>query len=371
MRILFAAGGTGGHLFPALAVARELQVRAPETEVLFAGTRSGIEASAVPKAGFQMAHISIYGLKRALALSNLILPFVMLTSIGQSCSIVRRFAPNIVFGTGGYVTAPVLVAALLNGIPTMLHEQNSRPGLTTRWLSKWVSLVLLSFAKSEVYFRRKNNLRITGNPTRLQPRTSHPQSAREFFGLNTDRYTVLIFGGSLGAHSINAAVLDALSELLSKGLVQLLWQTGKRDFEWISDCTREYGDRVRVHPFIDDMADAYRAADVILCRAGATTLAEITSLGCSAILVPYPYATGGHQEINARMLVEEGAAEMILDRELRGQTLAAAIIDLLENPSKRKRMREKCRAMGRPQAVTDIIETMFQLLHSRRGHVDS
>lgn len=371
MKILFAAGGTGGHLFPALAVARALQARRPSTEVLFAGTRSGLEATVVPKAGFQMAPISIHGLRRALVLSNFLLPLLLLKSIGQSFSIIRRFAPDIVFGTGGYVAGPVLTAALLSGIPTMLHEQNSRPGLTTRWLSKWVSSVLLSFAQSEVYFRRKDNLRFTGNPTRMIPKTGDSNSARLHFGLKEDPYTVLIFGGSAGAHSLNMAVLDALRELMSKGPVQVLWQTGKRDFEGIKDRALPFGNRVQVLPFIEDMADAYQAADVVLCRAGATTLAEITDLGCPAILVPYPHATGRHQEINARVLVEAGAAEMILDQDLSGPKVAAMIFGLLRDTARRKMMRETCKSMGCPKAADDIVEAIEELVPDRSDGHDS
>ena len=371
MRILFAAGGTGGHLFPAIAVARDLVARAPGTEVLFAGTRSGLEATIVPEAGFRIAYISIRGLRRALTLSNLLLPFLLLKSIGQSLAVIRRFGPGMVFGTGGYVAGPVLAAALLRGIPTMLHEQNSRPGLTTRWLSKWVRSVLLSFDRSSIYFRRKDNLRFTGNPTRLQPKTADARSARQYFGLKQDPYTVLIFGGSAGAHTMNMAVLDALAELLSAGPVQVLWQTGKREFEEIENRVRQYGDRVMVYPFIRDMAEAYQAADVILCRAGATTLAEITAIGRPAVLVPYPHATGRHQELNARVLVEAGAAEMILDQELSGKKVTATIFALLNDAARRKMMRERCRSLGRPRAVEAILTTIEDVLDIRSASHDS
>ncbi|MFQ6091146.1 MAG: undecaprenyldiphospho-muramoylpentapeptide beta-N-acetylglucosaminyltransferase [bacterium] len=366
LRVLFAAGGTGGHLFPALAVAQELMGRAPASRVLFAGTRKGMEALLVPRAGFEIAFISIYGLRRRMSASNLALPFFGLKSLFQSFLILRRFSPDVVFGTGGYVAGPVLLGAVLSRIPTVLHEQNSRPGLTARWLARWVSMVLLSFPQSEAYFRRKENLRVTGNPTRLGLEAGDRRAARRLFGLREDVRTLLVFGGSLGAHSINMAVLDALEELTAEQDVQLLWQTGRLDFEGIRDRVSQSG--VRVLPFIDEMVDAYQAADVVLCRAGATTLAEITRCGLPAILVPYPRATGGHQEFNARILVEAGAAAMIPDQELSGRKVAAAVLNILKDTEKRERMRNRSKAMGSPRAATDIVEALFELVSRRKGN---
>ena len=370
MRVLFAAGGTGGHLFPALAVAQELMRREPESKVLFAGTHKGLEASLVPKAGFEITFISIFGLRRKIALSNVVLPLILMKSLVESFLILRRFSPHLVFGTGGYVSGPVLLAAILRGIPTMLHEQNSRPGLTTRCLARWVSLVLPSFSPSEIFFRRKNNLLITGNPTRCDSQTQDGRAARRHFGLGADLETVLIFGGSLGAHSINMAVLDSIQELLTNGAVQILWQTGKSDFECIRSRTAQHGDRIKVLPFIEDMIDAYLAADVVLCRAGATTLAEITRIGIPALLVPYPHAIRAHQELNASLLVEAGAANMILDHELCGRRLATAIHDLLRDPNKRKGMEKRSRSLGHPEAAVTIVEAMLGF-SKHRSHNDT
>jgi UDP-N-acetylglucosamine--N-acetylmuramyl-(pentapeptide) pyrophosphoryl-undecaprenol N-acetylglucosamine transferase len=364
MNVLIAAGGTGGHVFPALTVAQELRQRAPTSNMLFVGTHKGIEASLVPKAGFDMAFISIFGMKRRLALSNVILPFIALKGLIQSYRIIQRFSPNIVFGTGGYVAGPVLLAAVLRRIPTMLHEQNSRPGVTTRWLARWMSMMLLSFPRSEIYYRRRDNLRVTGNPTRIASKTKGRTSSRLLFGLRESLDTVLVFGGSQGAHSLNMALLGALEELMADGTVQLLWQTGGTDYEEIDAKTSPYGPRIKVLPFIDSMIDAYQASDVVLCRAGASTLAEITALGIPAILVPYPFATGRHQELNARSLVDQGAADMILDRELTGARVATALQDLLADRGRRRRMRERSRAMGYPQAASRIVEAMFEIVGS-------
>ena len=361
LNVLFAAGGTGGHVFPALTVAQELMKRMPTSKMLFVGTRSGIEASLVPKAGFDITFISIFGLKRRMALSNFLLPLVGLRSLFQCFRIVHHFSPDVVFGTGGYVAGPVLLAAVLCRIPTMLHEQNSRPGLTTRWLARWMSMVLLSYPRSEIYFRRKDTLRVSGNPARIALQTAESRESRRLFGLKENLDTILVFGGSQGAHSINMALLEALEGLMADGTVQLLWQTGEADHEEIRRRARPYEPRVKALPFIDSMMEAYRAADVVLCRAGASTLAEITVLGIPSILVPYPHATGRHQELNARSLVDEGAAVMIPDRELSGGRIVSTIRDLLKDPKKRRRMKERCKAMGYPQAAARIVQAMFDL----------
>ena len=346
-------------------------MRSPESKVLFTGTRKGIEASLVPKEGFEITFISIYGLRRAMTLSNVLLPFYLLKSVVQCFGIFRRFSPHVVFGTGGYVSGPVLFAAIISGIPTMLHEQNSRPGLTTRWLARWVTFVLLSFSQSDAYFQRKSNLRVTGNPTRFHPKTADSRSARLHFGLEQDLHTILIFGGSLGAHSINMALLEAVDEFMTSTNIQLLWQTGKTDFEEIQGRVSQYRGRMKVYPFIEDMIDAYRAADVVVCRAGASTLAEITRIGLPAILVPYPHATGRHQELNARVFVEAGAAEMISDHELNGRRLIDTITELLKEPEKRRRMSQKSRALGRPRAASAIVEAMLELVQDRNHDDDA
>jgi UDP-N-acetylglucosamine--N-acetylmuramyl-(pentapeptide) pyrophosphoryl-undecaprenol N-acetylglucosamine transferase len=368
LKVLIAAGGTGGHVFPALAVVQELMKRAPTSKMLFVGTRKGIEAALVPKAGFDITFISIFGMKRRLALSNFLLPFVGVRGLVQSFRLIQHFSPDIVFGTGGYVAGPVLLAAVLGRVPTVLHEQNARPGFTTKRLARWVSMMLLSYPQSRVFYRRKDNLRVTGNPTRIALHSMDRTKARLFFGLREDLDTVLVFGGSLGAHSINMALLEALDGLMADGTLQLLWQTGVTDYEDIKKKTSKYELRIKVLPFIDSMIDAYCTADVVLCRAGASTLAEITRLGIPAILVPYPYATGNHQELNARILLDEGAAIMILDRALTGEKVVRTIRDLLQDWGKRGRMIERCKALGYPQAASHIVGAMFELAgsHGRR-----
>ncbi|OPX22631.1 MAG: undecaprenyldiphospho-muramoylpentapeptide beta-N-acetylglucosaminyltransferase, partial [Candidatus Latescibacteria bacterium 4484_107] len=327
--MLLAGGGTGGHVFPALALADAVRKRAPEAELLFVGTERGMERNAVPQAGYPIRMISVIGLRRQVSWEWLRFPFALMDSLRETRRIFRAFRPHLVTGTGGYVSGPVGFMAGWFGVPLVIQEQNSYPGITTRLLALLADQVHLTFPESERYFLRKRNLQISGNPTRSEIGSVDRTEARKRLGLAQDKPTLCVIGGSQGAHSINVALSEALDRLTASG-IQVLWQTGERDYQWASQVSAHYGNTVRAQGFVD-MPTALGAADLILCRAGAMTLAEITRCGLPAILVPYPYATANHQEHNARSLVEAGAAELILDRELSGERVGERVSALLED----------------------------------------
>ncbi|MDZ7261172.1 MAG: undecaprenyldiphospho-muramoylpentapeptide beta-N-acetylglucosaminyltransferase [candidate division KSB1 bacterium] len=366
IKVLMAGGGTGGHLYPALALVEELEKRNLLAEVVFVGTSRGLEARVVPQAGYPLKLISIRGLRRRLSWENLLIPFQLIASLIQSARILWRFRPDAVIGTGGYVSGPVLFMAALMGIPTLIQEQNSYPGIATRILARWVDQVHLSFEESVKYFRNKANLRVSGNPVRHQLFQGDRQVAAKIFHLDPQKKTLFVFGGSQGAHRINLALLDILDRLLNFQDVQILWATGERDYEMVGQSCAQYGDRVCAKPYIDNMAAAYAISDLALCRAGATTITELALVGLPSILIPFPYATAGHQQFNAQALVNQGAAVMILEKDLSPDRLLTTIHELLENESQRKTMRKKAREWAKPQAASQIIDSLVELLIKKR-----
>jgi UDP-N-acetylglucosamine--N-acetylmuramyl-(pentapeptide) pyrophosphoryl-undecaprenol N-acetylglucosamine transferase len=291
-------------------------------------------------------------------------PWCLLLGMLRSWLIVRRFRPHVVVGTGGYVSGPAVLLASLMGVPTLIHEQNSLPGATTRLLSSRVDQVHLSFPHSRRYFRRQNHLRINGNPLRAGMGRVERSEACRSLSLDPRRKTVLITGGSQGAHSVNMAVADDFEQLKTED-VQILWQTGSRDLAMIRERFQDQGRRMVVTDFISDMRMAYGAADVVVCRAGATTVAEVAVCGLPAIFVPYPYATADHQRINALAMVKTGAAEMVLNGELKGGRLMSVLISLLRDETKRKTMAHNSRQFGHPEAAVAVARAVCQLARGR------
>ncbi len=363
MRVLIAAGGTGGHLFPALAIALEVRRQMPQAEILFVGSDRGLEQRVVPREGFSFAPVPIRGWSRKLSWQTFLFPWFLLRALWHSFSILTRFRPHVVVGTGGYVSGPALFLATLMNVPSLIQEQNSLPGITTRILSSRVDEVHLSFPQSQRYFRKKKHLKVSGNPVR--PGVSGVDQARasETFGVDPGRKTVLVMGGSQGAHSINLAVAQGFDRLVSED-VQVIWQTGKQDFDQISSQYAHRGPKTVVADFIHDMGSAYGIADVVVCRAGATTVAEITACGLPAVLVPYPFATADHQRINAQELVRAGAAEMVLNGELKDGKLIAVLLSLLRDERLLHEMAQKSRMLGRPDAAQDFVRALRELVGS-------
>ena len=351
MRLLLCGGGTGGHLFPAVAVAEEWL--AGGGEVLFVGSGRQTEREVLGRLGLPWRGIDVAGLQgRGLrgALGLLKLPM----ALGQSLAILRNFRPQVVLGVGGYSSGPVIVAARLLGLPCAIQEQNAVPGLTNRLLSRLAQVAFVSFPDTERYFGGQAVL--AGNPVRRALLSQAPPPREG------GRLGLLIFGGSLGAHSLNVAAAGMLPHLAPlKSSLAIRHQTGQSDLARVRAAYTEAGFEAEVAPFIHDMAAAYGAADLVVCRAGATTLAELAALAKPAILVPYPHAVGNHQELNARAFERAGAAEVILDRELAPEHLAARIRVLLEDEDRRSAMSAAARRLARPEAAQTIATRLRQL----------
>ncbi len=358
MKVLFAGGGTGGHVFPAIAIADEVKKLDPSAEIMFVGTKDRIEARLVPQKGYLFRTIWISGLRRSLKPENLLFPVKVFVSLIQSFLLIRSEKPDVVVGTGGYVCGPVVFMASLMGIPTVVQEQNSFPGITTRMLSSRATEVHLMFESAVEHLKRKDNVRITGNPTRDVLGSVAKKDALNYFGFSDSKKTLLVLGGSLGARSVNSAV-EKFLDACTASAVQIIWQTGDQDFERIKSLTSGNPD-IRVFRFIDSMEYAYAAADLALCRAGAITIAELTRLGVPTIFIPYPYAAANHQVENAKAIVRAGAAEMVLDHEADRKT-GEAVMRLLADPAALERMRENSLILGKPAAAKAIAQSVITL----------
>ena len=353
--VVFAGGGTGGHLFPALAIAQEIANRRSDARFLFLGTRAGIERDAVPRAGYRLAMISVIALQRQMSLSTARFPIALARSMVETDRIFRRFRPTLAIGTGGYVSAPAVLTARRLHVPIVIQEQNCFPGMTTRLLARYARQIHLAFPQSASYFGRRDRVFVTGNPTRSDLGTVPKGEARRRFDLNEHRSTVLVFGGSQGAHSINMALMKEIERLGDCDDLQMIWQTGRLDFEEVNRRIVSCPLRITVSPFIEDMAAAISAADLAITRAGALTLSELTRCGLPAVLVPYPFAAEGHQEMNARALERAGAARVILDEALDRETLGEAVFSLLDDTRSLREMAMRSRSLGVPDAAARIV----------------
>jgi len=358
--ILLAGGGTGGHLFPALAIADEIKRLEPNATFLFLGTKGKIEARVVPQRGYAFRTIWISGFHRRLTIDNLLFPLKVIVSLIQSLFVIRQFKPDVVVGTGGYVCGPILFMASLLGIPTVIHESNSYPGVTTRLLAARVSTVFIAFEEARRWLKRSDNVILMGTPTRDALGTISRDAGAAAFELEQGKKTLLVFGGSLGAVSINNAVLASLDEWGQRG-IQLIWQTGQGDYERIRSAI---GSKTAIWlgAFIDKMEYAFGAADLVVCRAGATTLAELTRVGKPAIVVPYPHAAGDHQTHNARSLANAGAATMITDQNL-AKEFGPNVLALLESPARLAAMSAESKKLGRPAAGPEIAASIRRMIH--------
>ncbi len=368
MRMVIAGGGTGGHIFPGLAVAEELKRRDPEGEVMFIGTERGIEARVIPREGFPIQFIRAEGvLGRSLAGKLSAMLGVGLSVFGAR-EILRNVRPDIVLGTGGYVSVPPVVAAWSMAIPTLIMEQNLMPGLANRFLGRLASGVAITYHDSAGFFRR-DRTRLTGNPVRQAILKGRRDAALRLFELAEGRFTVFIMGGSLGARSINAAIAGALGTLADlKDDIQFLHQSGEADYNMVRSAYRQFGFKAMVAPFIYKMAEAYAVADLVVARAGASTLAELTALGKPSVLVPYPHASG-HQELNAKKLLEAEACRVIWDSRLDGPSLGAVIREIASSEEARAEMVRNAKSLGRPDAAARVVDMAVALVRGRHGNV--
>lgn len=362
MKVLIAGGGTGGHLFPGIALAEEVVTRHHKNEVVFVGTEKGLEARKVPEAGFPLEFIRAQGLKGKgfwqLIKGLLALPLAFI----ESFRILMRHKPDVVVGVGGYASGPVVMAAWLMGIPTAVQEQNALPGFTNKTLGKIVKVVFTAFDEAKRFFP-EDKVHLVGNPIRRKLMDNYLRSH-----VAHERFSVLIFGGSLGAKGINQRVVEALDHLGDlKDQITFVHQTGKNDLEMVRKGYADKGFQAEVREFIDDMSDAYARSDLVVCRAGATTLAELTVCKKASILIPFPYATDDHQAVNARAMVEAGAAIMFREAELTGQKLAEQIRTLKTEPAKLKQMEKKAGLLGRPEASKELADVCVELMVAAYG----
>lgn len=368
LRFVVTGGGTGGHIYPALAIARGLEQRFPGCSIMYLGTDRGLEADIVPKAGLEFHAVRAVGIKRSLSLHNLKVPWEALVGYWESRRLIRGFAPRAVVGTGGYVCGPVLLAATRLKIATLIHEQNAFPGITNRILSRVVDRVAVTFEDSLPYFPPRSGARTVGLPVRPEVLTAQRQRARDKFGIGEHELLVLSFGGSQGAYSLNQAMAQAVESLAHRSGLKLLHVTGRGQYEKFKQMIKERGfdidalGNITIMPYLYEMPAALAAADLVISRAGAATLAEITVRGLPSLLVPFPYATGNHQQHNARALVTRGAAEMIKDQEFSGGVLVERLEQLTGDRERLKKMAEASRRLGKPRALDDIIDLLEEII---------
>lgn len=356
-KIIISGGGTGGHIYPALAIAMGVQDKYADTDILFVGAKGKMEMEKVPKAGFSIKGLWISGFQRSLTIQNILFPLKLLVSLFQAFQILRQFKPDVVVGTGGFASGPLLQVAQWIGLPTLIQEQNSYPGITNRILSKKVDLICVAYLGMERYFP-KTKIRLTGNPVRsLLMETQSSKDAKDFFGLNPLKKTVVIIGGSLGAKRINE-LIEAELIFFKKLELQVLWQCGSLYYETYKKAS---GEGVVIRPFIYEMEQLYAAADIIISRAGAGSISELCCVGKPLLLIPSPNVTANHQYQNATALAKEKAALLLEEKELNNKfkdTFRLLVNDL----DQQKEMQTNLKRLAKPNATVSIIDEIEALL---------
>ncbi len=361
IRVLMTGGGTGGHVYPGLAVAEALVHLAPGTEVRFAGTQRGIESVLVPRAGYRLHTVPASGLRGLGHKARLLFILNFLGGFLRSLMLLLRWRPAVVLGTGGFVSAPVMTAARVLGVPCTLQEQNAIPGSTNRLVGRWARRIYLGFEVAATFFRQ-GVCRSTGNPVRqafLEATGSKGKPGDVLAEFGQPGHRVLIFGGSGGARTLNTAVKEAAPRLRQLADAVFLIQTGTADFEAVQEMTAT--PEMRVTAYIDDMAAALLWADLVVCRAGAMTLAELQVVGRASVLVPYPHATDDHQMHNSRALEKAGAALVLADKNCDGSSLLQAVTELLAEPVRLQEMATAARGLGKPEAAQNIARDLLEL----------
>ncbi len=361
MRIIISGGGTGGHVYPAIAIANELSDKGVE-DILFVGAKGKLEMDKVPKAGYRIEGLDIRGFHRTKKWRNVMFPFKLLGSLLKAKKIIDKFGPDIVIGVGGYASGPTLKMAQVKKIPTVIQEQNSYPGITNKLLADKADRIFVAYPKMNRFFP-KGKIKLTGNPVRkdIMDVASLKEEAYRHFGLDNSKKTILIFGGSLGARTLNKSILSLSQMIADRKDIQLIWQVGSIYYDEYKSCTLSTLAKVKILPFIDRMDLAYSVADVVACRAGALTISELMLVGKPAILVPSPNVAEDHQTKNAQTLVDEGAAEMVLDKDSE-KDLVPAIFELLDDTIKQQEISTNLKAMAKPEAREIIAEEILDII---------
>ena len=370
MKIIITGGGTGGHIYPGISLAQEFLRRDKDNKIIFVGAEQKMESEIVPREGFQFFSLRVRGFERKICLANLHSLWLFLSSLSTSFRIIKKFKPDLVLGTGGYVSGSVTLVSSLTGIPTFIHEQNLIPGITNQFLSLVARKVFISFPESNRYFWRKGRIVFKGNPVRENIWQGNREHLIEKTGLNPNKKTILVFGGSKGASAINQVLLDCL-KLLDKSL-WLKWQvliiSGKEDFNNLKERIThlEYQEGIRIIDYLYQIGDAYDLAEIVVCRAGATTVAEITAKGLPSILIPYPYATGDHQLYNARFLENSKAALVIKEEELTSEKLAEVLTRVINDREKLKTMARNSKKIGNRKAAREIVDEIYNSIEGKK-----
>jgi UDP-N-acetylglucosamine--N-acetylmuramyl-(pentapeptide) pyrophosphoryl-undecaprenol N-acetylglucosamine transferase len=355
-KFLFAGGGTGGHLFPAVAVAERIRYKRPEADILFIGTKNKIEGTVVPKLGFKFKSIWVKGFSRGSVLQNLLFPVKLAVSTIQSLFINLSFQPKIAIGSGGYVAGPAIYASYITGAKIMLLESNSYPGVTTRLLEKYADEIHIAFDDSKKYLKNKNRIYLTGNPVRNNLLLTNKDEALRKFRFISGKRTLLVLGGSLGARTINKSIEAGLA-FFRRGNIQLIWQTGRNYYEEYKHYAAE---NIYINAFIEDMNAAYSVCDLVVSRAGATTIAEIAALGIPSILIPSPNVAENHQYHNAKFLADMNAAMLVEDKDAESK-LPAIIKNVLFDEEQLNRLRQNARKAGRKDAADVIADRAIKM----------
>ncbi len=360
MRAIISGGGTGGHIFPAIAIANALKAKQENMDILFVGAEGRMEMEKVPEAGYEIQGLPIAGLQRKFSLKNLSLPFKIVASLRKANKIVKSFRPDICIGVGGYASGPLLRVAQKRGIPTIIQEQNSYAGMTNKMLSRNAQAICVAYDRMERFFPA-DKISLTGNPVRktIIDADISQAEARKSFGLDPNKKTILVFGGSLGARTLNESVASKVELLKERGDIQVIWQVGKIYFDEFSKSDAAKLPHVNCMKFIMKMENAYAAADVVACRAGALTISELCIAGKASILVPSPYVAEDHQTENANALVRAHAAKMIKDSDAKSALLEEAYA-LIDNPSNIGRLQNEIKKLAKADAIDLIINKIIE-----------
>ena len=370
MKVLLAGGGTGGHVYPAIAIANKIKEHNPDCEILFVGTKNGIESEIVPKAGFELKTVTVQGFKRKIDFDNVKRVFKLCKGLEQSRRIVKKYKPDIVIGTGGYVSGPVLFNAAMSKKVTIVHEQNSFPGVTNKILSKVATKVLTSFEDSHKRFPEKSQdkLVLTGNPVRKEILQARKYISRKNLGISEDKKMVLCYGGSGGSEEINDAMRLVIENMVKED-VAFIFATGKVYYEEFIESIKdiELKPYQRVMPYLDNMADGLAASDIVIGSAGAISLAEITALGKPSIIIPKAYTAENHQEYNAKSIESQGAGIAILEKDLTPQSLNEAVFKLLGDKELLIDMANNAKKIGKPEAIDLIYNEIMKSYNEAVG----
>lgn len=370
MRAILSGGGTGGHIYPAVSIGKEIKKQDSAAEILFIGTEKGLENDIVPKEGFKLIKIKVRGFERKLSFGNLAAVAESFTSLFKAAKIIRDFKPDVVIGTGGYVCGSVLLAAALMKVPTLIHEQNAFPGVTNKILARFVDVIALNFSDAKKYFPENSKVIVTGNPIRSNILNISKEEGLKEFGFSKELPVVLIVGGSRGAKKLNESVLLLGKHCVDKKSFQMLHMTGETQYADTINKYRSEGTAIdtkylKVMPYLHNMPHALAASDIVISRCGASTLSEITALGKPSILVPYPYATDNHQEYNGRALEKSGAAIVILDRDLSNDIIYNEVVHMLNSQEKVGKMKAKSKEQGRTDAAYVIVKAVERLVKTK------